>query len=1379
MNFAAVLGGCLIAALSLGGYAVQEQNAVETVRIGIYQNQPKVFLDQAGDPAGFWVDLLEHIADAEDWSLEYVPCQWYRCLQAVEEGQLDLMVDVAYSEERDRSFDFNQEVVLASWSVVYARSGLRLDSMLDLDQKRVAVLKGSIQYAALVERTQAFGVRPKFVEVADFGEMFRLINNGDVDAGVVNRFFGMEAASRYKVVKTNILVGPSRLHFIAPQGKQGELLATLDLHLKDLAADSNSAYYQALERWLEPEGRFGWVQVKHILIDLAVYAPIVSLAAVIVWNRFLSREVHRRKQAEALLRESEQRYSTLVAAVPVGIFRADAGGNCTYVNDPWCQITGLSPEAAMGEGWAKGLHPDDRDLVATEWYQSAQENRSFQLEYRFQRPDGKVTWVYGQSVAERDADGQVVGYVGTITDISERKQAEAALRESEQRFRLAIANAPFPIMLHAEDGEVLQINATWTELTGYTQQDIPTTKAWAQRAYGDRATTVLENVIAKKYALESRWDEGEFTVTTSDSQQRIWNFSSAPLGLLPDGRRVVISMAADVTQRRQSEAALRESEQRFRNMAANVPGAIFQYVLHPDGSDGVIYMSRGCYGLWEVEAEAVVEDAQVLWKMVHPDDRPALYKSVITSARTLQPWFWQWRIITPSGQMKWLEAAGRPEHHENGDVVWDTLIMDVSDRKQAEAALRESEVRYRKVVEAQTDFILRSLPDTTITFANKALCQALGTSLEDIVGKKRSDFANPDDWQESVFRRLAELSPTNPRFVVETRDNRADGQVGWTQWLNEGIFDQSGQLVEIQSVGRDITKLKQVEQALRESEERLRLVTENMSDLVCLHHPNGHYLYVTPSSQALLGYCPEELIGRDPYELFHPDERDRIRQEAYEPAWNDIPSPITYRIRKKTGEYIWLETLTQPILAEDGQVKHWQTTSRDVSDRVKVEQQLKHDALHDGLTGLPNRSLLMERLDLALKRAKRHPEFQCAVLFLDLDNFKVVNDSLGHIIGDEMLLEVATHLIKFIRETDLAARLGGDEFVILLEEIDGIEEAVRIAERILAALRSPLSVADREVFTSTSIGIVAGTTSHHCAEDLLRDADLAMYRAKHSGRGQYAIFDPAMHLQVVQRLHLENDLRQALENSEFVLYYQPIVNLKTQLIQGFEVLIRWQHPQRGFVSPGEFIEIAEETGLIVPIGQWILHTACQQLAAWQAQFPAKPLRISVNLSVKQLQSLLLQQLEEVLTTYSLQHNSLVLEITESMLVQNVEATCNLLNQVKAKGICLSIDDFGTGYSSLSYLHQLPVDALKIDRTFVSLAGPDARNQVIAESIIALSNLLGLNAIAEGVETPQQLQWLKGLGCELAQGFLFSPPVPATQATELLKRTLPSLPYRGS
>jgi diguanylate cyclase (GGDEF)-like protein len=496
-------------------------------------------------------------------------------------------------------------------------------------------------------------------------------------------------------------------------------------------------------------------------------------------------------------------------------------------------------------------------------------------------------------------------------------------------------------------------------------------------------------------------------------------------------------------------------------------------------------------------------------------------------------------------------------------------------------------------------------------------------------------------------------------------------------------------------------------------------------------------------------------------------------------VWNLVQRAIAqrqnyeceYRIITQSGQTKWVWERGQGIFDDDDQLCHLEGFVSDISDRIKAEQQLKYDALHDSLTGLPNRNCLMHRLDLALKRTTQDPDFQFAVLFLDLDNFKVVNDSLGHLVGDELLINVAELLGRSIRDTDVAARLGGDEFVILAEAIQGIQEAAAIADRVLAELRSPFAIARRNVYISASIGIVAGGGTHERAADLLRDADLAMYRAKRAGRAQYAIFDPNMHLQAMQRLHLEQDLRQALQKDEFVLYYQPIVALNTLQIQGFEALVRWQHPQRGLVSPLEFIPIAEETGLIVPLGQWILNTACLQLAQWQAQFPERTLKMSVNLSVQQLQTPLVSDLVEALTLSQIAADSLVLEITESMLVEHIEPIQTLLEEVRKMGIYLSIDDFGTGYSSLSYLGKLPVDTLKIDRAFVSPDDAEARNQVIAESIIALSNLLELGVIAEGIQSLEQLEWLKHLGCKLGQGYLFSAPVPADQATQLLHQNL--------
>jgi diguanylate cyclase (GGDEF)-like protein len=388
---------------------------------------------------------------------------------------------------------------------------------------------------------------------------------------------------------------------------------------------------------------------------------------------------------------------------------------------------------------------------------------------------------------------------------------------------------------------------------------------------------------------------------------------------------------------------------------------------------------------------------------------------------------------------------------------------------------------------------------------------------------------------------------------------------------------------------------------------------------------------------------------------------------------------------------------------------------------------------------------------------------------VDCDRFKIVNDSLGHSIGDQLLTAIADKFSAIVRDTDLIARLGGDEFVFLLEDIDSLNAVIQFAERLIAELRSPFSIEGQQIFISASIGIVLGTDEPIQAETLIRNADIAMYRAKANGRASYAVFDPDMHTQVVQHLKLENDLRKALEKNEFTLLYQPIVSLKTSQIVGFETLLRWRHPSLGLLSPDRFIGIVEETELIYPLGEWILLTACQQIGQWQTQIPqAQNLRLSVNLSVKQLRhTVLIPQLQKVLASTGIKSESLTLEITESLLVENVEMTCGLLNQVQSMGVKISIDDFGTGYSSLSYLHQLPVDSLKIDRSFISPPEPSLRNQTIAESIIGLSNLLDLNAIAEGIETSQQLEWLRSLHCEYGQGYLFAKPMSPAEAERLL------------
>ena len=458
--------------------------------------------------------------------------------------------------------------------------------------------------------------------------------------------------------------------------------------------------------------------------------------------------------------------------------------------------------------------------------------------------------------------------------------------------------------------------------------------------------------------------------------------------------------------------------------------------------------------------------------------------------------------------------------------------------------------------------------------------------------------------------------------------------------------------------------------------------------------------------------------------------------------------------------------------------RHVEELNRYIAEQQRISMQLqetkdhfRHAAFHDTLTNLPNRALLAENLKFVIERAKNQEDYQFAVLFLDLDRFKIVNDSLGHTIGDQLLMAMARRLESCIRDMDIVARLGGDEFAILLDGITSGSDATNMARRIQEKLASPFNLSGHEVFTTTSIGIALSSTGYDHPENMLRDADTAMYRAKAQGKACYEVFDKGMHTHAVYLLKMENDLRRALDREEFCVYYQPIVSLETGALAGFEALIRWQHPERGFVNPGDFIPLAEDTGLIVPIGQWILKRACQQLAKWQWQSPAnRDLVMSVNLSSKQLaQPDLVNWIGEVLEETNVEAKYLKLEITESAVMDNAEMAVRLLKRLQALGVQLSIDDFGTGYSSLGYLHRFPVNTLKIDRSFVGRIGEAAENIEIVRTIVSLAENMGMDVVAEGVETLSQLTQLRKLNCQFGQGYLFSRPVDADSVTAWISR----------
>ena len=558
------------------------------------------------------------------------------------------------------------------------------------------------------------------------------------------------------------------------------------------------------------------------------------------------------------------------------------------------------------------------------------------------------------------------------------------------------------------------------------------------------------------------------------------------------------------------------------------------------------------------------------------------------------------------------------------------------------------------------------------------------------------------------------------------------------------------------------------EQVMRESGRRYRILVQNTSDIITLLGADGTVHYESSALERVMGYRPEDQVGTNAFDWVHPDDVEQaliiFAEVLSTPGFHP---PVEFRAPHKDGSWRYLEHNINNLL-DDPDVRGIVITSRDITESKKLEEQLRHQAFHDTLTELPNRALFMDRLEHAFARTRRG-EHSIAVLFMDLDNFKLVNDSLGHEVGNELLAGVARRLRACLRPEDTVARLGGDEFAILLEDITDEGEAARTALRIIESLRAPFKLGEHEAFATPSIGIALDASSRDKSEELLRMADMAMYQAKNNGEPYCLASGVGTTGQALRRLELETDLRRAIERKSLRVCYQPEVSVEDGRTVGMEALVRWAHPERGLLAASEFVPVAEETKLIAPIGLWVLEAACQQARVWQEQYPSiPPLTVWVNLSGKQFkQPELVDEVARALKKTGLRASALGLEITESVVMEDTQATIMTLRELAGLGVRLAIDDFGTGYSSLSALHRFPVEILKVDRSFVEGLKNGSENTGILSAILDLGRALGMEVVAEGVETAEQLARLREMGYEMAQGNYFSEPLPDEAASELL------------
>lgn len=1261
--------------------------------------------------------------------------------------------------------------------------------------------------------------------------------------------------------------------------------------------------------------------------------------------------VTRLNQTEAALWESQRRLTALIDALPGIVFSCgnDPDWSMTYLSEGCFKLTGYTSDELVGPNRAITYnditHVDDLQPLLDAIQTAIQQQQPYVVEYRIQTKQGEEKWLWEKGNGVVGPNGQILGLEGFITEITERKQVEAALSASEARFRTMFESSAMGIGLSDLNGYLVEVNSASLELFGYSADEFLGLhfNAYTHPDDIDVGQALYQELISgqrESYQIEKRYIHksgsifwGRVTVSAMCDRQgeMLWTFG----------------MVEDITQRKQAEAALHRSDERFNRLVTNVPGMMFQFCLQPDGNMSFPYVSSGCQELCELESGTMQDHAEAIWDLIHAGDWGSFQTSILSSAKWLQPWQWEGRIVTPSGRLKWIQGIARPEQQSNGDIFWDGVFTDITPLKQTERALQEKEAFMRLILDNIPQHIFWKDRDFIYRGANKNWYDASGFTVSEVIGNTDYDLWSQDKADHYRRNDLEVMDNNTPKMHMLRHKIRADGREIWQAVSKVPIHNSDGQVVGILGTSEDITDRKLAEEALRQAEEKYRSIFENVVEGIFQTTPDGQYTTVNPMLAKIYGYdSPHDLMANltdIQHQLYvDPGRRDVFIQQLQE---QDVVWGFESEIYRRDGSIIWISENARVLRDSCGQLVGFEGTVEDITERKQAEAELqrrdvllqgvadatrclltnpdydeaiaqalatlgeavgvdrvyiyenhlhpetgglamsmrfewtasdvpssieqdhwqnqpynstclerwyshlsdglpisgitsdfpaveqellqrdrimailmvpiftqkrfwgyigfddchterrwakseesilvaiatslagviqrrwteemmRYQAFHDLLTGLPNRSLFSDRLVQAITAAQRKHSMM-AVMFLDLDRFKIINDTLGHAVGDCLLKSATRRLVSALRDSDTLARWGGDEFTLLLPEISCIEDAARVSQRILDAMKPAFHLEGHELYVTSSIGIALYPQNGVDSQTLLKNADAALYLAKEKGRNNCQFYSTTINSQASELLTLDNSLHHALDRNEFVIHYQPQINITTGAITQIEALLRWQHPQLGLVSPQTFIALAEENGLIVPIGEWVLQMACAQTKQWHAA-GLTPLRIAVNLSARQFQQpRLVQRIEQILSQAGLAPTCLELEITETAAMRDVDFTTAILHDLRDMGVRIAMDDFGTGYSSLNYLKKFPLHALKIDRSFVQDLTDNPNDAAIITSIIALGHGLNLSVVAEGVETQAQLERLRSLQCEEMQGYWFSRPLTPAAATDFL------------
>lgn len=1096
------------------------------------------------------------------------------------------------------------------------------------------------------------------------------------------------------------------------------------------------------KRYIRKDGRVIWGKRTISLARDAMGNPLYTIRVV--------EDITERKEMEEI-------YRATVRQAPVGIIHSAPDGRILQVNSKFCEMVGYSESELLQLSNADIVHPDDRGRERKGLMKQllAGSIPSFTTAKRFRRKDGQVIRTRRTVSAVRDATGKPLYLVRIVEDISERAQAE-------ESYRATFEHAPIGIMHSGLDKRILHVNKKLCEILGYTKQEL------LRMTTSDLLTPELIDRDRENYwnALVEGKKESHSSERPYLRKDGSLMWANRTVSLVRDAEgnpHYFIRMIEDISARKHAEVEAAQERKLLQTLVDNLPDRI--YVKDRQGR----FLLQNTEN---VKTHGASNPEELLGKTVfdlYPRDIAeriqAEDESIFESGRQLIN---RERATTDSsGHTRWLLSSKVPLRDDAGSIVGLVGVnRDITDQKLASQSLRDSEQRYHDL------FDLTPLPiwvldeeSLKLVAVNQAALDKYGYTLEEMQSMTVLDLQIEQD-RESVESQLKKRDPTQPASYVRRHVTKAGKVIFAEVTAKPFVFrERPSRIILI----NDISDRIGAERALRESEELFRQLAGNIPQVFWISDAAlKETIYISPACEQMLGMRPEELRAK-PRRLIgavHPEDRGKLKNARKYAALGNYDE--TYRIVRPDGTIRWIQDRAFPVRDAEGRVYRVAGIAEDITQRKEAEEKLVYFAHYDGLTGLSNRVLYRDRLEQSMAQGRRRDWF-VGVLMLDLDRFKIANDTLGHAAGDVLLKQVAGRLTDCVRPGDTVGRFSGDEFGIILSDLRNPGDVRLVAQKILNIFTEPFRLEISEIHVTASIGISMYPSDSDDCDTLIKYADTALHRAKDSGRNNFQFYTAEMNVRAMHRLNLENSLRHAIERQEFLLHYQPKASLGSGMTTGLEALLRWQDPKSGLVSPVEFVPVLEETGLIIPVGEWVIGEVCAQIKAWEAA-GITPVPVAINLSGRQfLAQDLGSVVKRLLDEHRISPGLIEMEITESSLMVNTEEAVRTLEYLNSLGVSFAIDDFGTGYSSLSYLKRFPLDSLKIDRSFVRDITSDAEDAAITRAVISMAHSLGLKVVAEGVETEAQMSFLAANACDEIQGYYLSRPLTVADCSNWLRQ----------